>query len=86
MSLVYHTPVRELQQRITSQEFTELQAFADRYTLSPDLCQTIAGVGAAATKGEFQPDDFLPIVRDRDAEGPRRRVAQAEEALDRGQE
>lgn len=78
--------MRVLQRMISSVEFTELMAYARRHTLSPDLCRTMANVGASLCEVRCQPEDFMPIVQDDDPETRTRLAAQAEAMLDRGLE
>jgi hypothetical protein len=86
LSLKYGRPVRELQQQITSREFTELQAFIKRNTLSPDLWWSIAtstSVMVGSWTGEsFDPKIMIPGQVDLDALNKKREQL-AEKAMDR---
>lgn len=66
LSLIYGIPVRELQKRIDSEEFTELFAFAmveglpgDGWRQAGQICATIANANRSGGP-RAKPTDFMP--------------------------
>lgn len=79
--------MRLLQQLVTSEEFTELVAFHDKYTFEPAVCYALGAVGASAAAGhgvQVTIEDFLPIPLVEDPEETKRKAEAAERSLDRG--
>jgi len=86
LSLAYGRPVPELQQQISSRHFTELIAFTNRNTLSPDQWWSTAGAAAlvsASMTGEWINPAFLVPGQVDHKKLEAKRQAAAEKALDR---
>lgn len=86
MSLAYGRPVPELQSQISSEHFTELLAFANRNTLSPDQWWSNAFAAAfvftGITGSWVDPAFLVPGQVDADQLAKKREAA-AERAMNR---
>lgn len=89
LSFIYGRPVYELQEQLTSSEFTELAEYIRRNTANPELWWSTAvqtsNIVQALTGEWIPPERFVPGQFDMEAH-KRARMEQAERRLDKASE